>query len=103
MIHPDYPLLLSSFIAAVWKVSGSTAPWIPALTSLLFFALIVVTLIAALALLRTTSAALLSGFVLLVATSLLFMATMQYADLPLAFYILAAAQCCFSLAASLAA
>jgi hypothetical protein len=88
-MHPDYPLLLSGFVAMVWKAAGDTAPWVPQLTGFLFLALILALLGSALAALRGLTSALLAGFVLLASTSFLFQATMQYADLPLGFYYLA--------------
>jgi hypothetical protein len=88
-MHPDYPLLLSGFVAMVWKAAGDTAPWVPQLTGFLFLALILALLGSALAALRSLTSALAAGFVLLSSTSFLFLATMQYADLPLGFYYLA--------------
>jgi hypothetical protein len=88
--HPDYPLLSSGFVAMVWKAFGRAAPWVPQLTGFLFLGMVFALLAGALSILRGLTAALLAGFVLLVSTSFLFLATMQYADLPLSFYYLAA-------------
>jgi len=88
-MHPDYPLLLSGFVAMVWKASGDTAPWVPQLTGFLFLALVAASLTSALTALRGLTSALTAGLVLLSSTSFLFLATMQYADLPLSFYCLA--------------
>jgi hypothetical protein len=88
-MHPDYPLLLSGFVAMVWKAAGDTAPWVPQLTGFLFLALVLALLASALTALRSLTSALLAGFILLSSTSFLFLATMQYADLPLSFYCLA--------------
>ncbi len=87
--HPDYPLLLSGFVAMVWKAAGETAPWVPQVTGFLFMALVLALLTGALAALRSLTSALAAGLVVLSSTSFLFMATMQYADLPLSFYYLA--------------
>jgi hypothetical protein len=87
--HPDYPLLVSGFVAMIWKASGDTAPWVPQLTGFLFLGLVLALLASALAALRSLTSALVAGLVLLSSTSFLFLATMQYADLPLSFYFLA--------------
>jgi hypothetical protein len=88
--HPDYPLLLSAFIARAWKAGGTVDTFAPMVTSLLFFAALIALLVSAVALLRGAASALLAGLVLLSATSLLDWAPAQYADIPLAFYFLAA-------------
>lgn len=87
--HPDYPLLLSGFVGMVWKAAGDTGPWVPQVTGFLFLALVLALLASALAALRSLTSALVAGLVLLSSTSFLFLATMQYADLPLGFYYLA--------------
>src|SRR5262249_42355093 len=43
--HPDYPLLLSSFVASVWKCAGATDTWAPAAVGLLFFVALIATLV----------------------------------------------------------
>lgn len=88
-MHPDYPLLVSGFVAMVWKTAGESAPWVPQLTGFLFLVLVLALLASALTVLRSLTSALLAGLVLLSSTSFLFLATMQYADLPLSFYCLA--------------
>jgi len=87
--HPDYPLLLPGFIAMAWKSAGETPAWVPQAAGFLFLGLVIALLLGCLALHRSTSSALLAGFVLLASTSFLYLAPMQYADLPLAFYFLA--------------
>jgi hypothetical protein len=88
--HPDYPLLLSAFVARVWKASGALDTIAPGVTGLLFFAALIALLVSAVALLRSTASALLAGLVVFSTTSLLVWAPAQYADIPLAFYFLAA-------------
>jgi hypothetical protein len=88
--HPDYPLLLPAFIARVWKAGGNMDAIAPAVTSLLFFFALLALLVSVVALLRGTASALLAGLVILSTTSLLTWAPSQYADIPLAFYYLAA-------------
>jgi hypothetical protein len=87
--HPEYPLLLPGFIAMVWRSSGETPAWAPQITGFLFLGLVIAQLVSSLATNRSTSSALLAGFILLASTSFLYLAPMQYADLPLAFYFLA--------------
>jgi hypothetical protein len=88
--HPDYPLLLSGFVARVWKAGGTMDTIVPVITALLFFAALVALLVSVVALLRGTASALLAGLVILSTTSLLVWAPAQYADIPLAFYYLGA-------------
>jgi hypothetical protein len=95
--HPDYPLLLSAFVARVWRAGGAVDPTrgivdtlAPTLTALVFFAALIALLVSAVALLRGTASALLAGLVILSTTSLLVWAPAQYADVPLAFYYLSA-------------
>ena len=88
--HPDYPLLLSSFIARVWKSSGAATQLAPAQTTLLFTAALIGLLVSGTALLRSAISGLLAGFVLLSTLPFLWFSTSQYADIPLAFYLLAA-------------
>lgn len=88
--HPDYPLLLPSFVARAWKSGGNMDAIAPALTSLLFFLALVALLVSAIALIRGAAAAMLAGLVILSTTSLLTWAPAQYADIPMAFYYLSA-------------
>ena len=88
--HPDYPLLLSAFIARVWKAGGTVDTMAPIATALIFFAALLALLVSAVALLRGTASALLAGLVILSTTSLLVWAPAQYADIPLGFYYLGA-------------
>lgn len=88
--HPDYPLLLSAFVARSWKASGTVDTFAPVITALLFFAALLALLVSVVALLRGAASALLAGLVVLSTTSLLVWAPAQYADIPLAFYLLAA-------------
>ena len=88
--HPDYPLLLSGFVAQAWKFSGgTTSPLVPSLTAAIFAASVVALLISALALVRGMGSALLAGLVLLATSSFLGLSMSQYADVPLSFYYLA--------------
>jgi hypothetical protein len=88
--HADYPLLVPGFIAQVWMAQGATPQWVPALTGFVFLFAAFALLLGAIAALRTTSAALLAGFAALSTVSFVYLTVMQYADLPLACYYLAA-------------
>jgi hypothetical protein len=86
--HPDYPLLLSAFVARAWKAGGAVDTIAPSVTALVFFAALIALLVSAVALLRGAASALLAGLVILSTTSLLVWAPSQYADIPLACYYL---------------
>jgi hypothetical protein len=88
--HPDYPLLLSGFIARCWKVAGNYDTAVPVATAFLFFTGTVALLVSCLALVRSLSAGLLAGLVLLTGAVYLQQPMAQFADVPLAFYYLAA-------------
>jgi hypothetical protein len=89
-IPSRYPLLLSGFIARLWKAGFTVDTTAPALTALLFFVALLALLVSAVALLRTAASGLLAGLVLLSTTSLLIWAPAQYSDVPLAVYSLGA-------------
>src|SRR5271165_3952333 len=88
--HPDYPLLISGFVAQLWKYSGGeTSTLVPILTAAVFAASVVALLVSALALVRGTGSALLAGLILMTSSSFLMQPMAQYADVPLSFYYLA--------------
>ena len=89
-MHPDYPLLLPSFIAAGWKASGQMDALLPLVVSFLFAAVLLALLVSAVAMLRGTASALLAGLVVLATASFLLAVPSQYADTPLACYWLCA-------------
>lgn len=88
--HPDYPLLLSGFVARCWKVAGSYDTLVPIATALLFFLATLAVLVAALALLRSATTGLLAGLTIMTGFVYLSQPMMQYSDIPLAYYYLAA-------------
>jgi hypothetical protein len=88
--HPDYPPLLSAFIASAWKAGGNMNAIAPVLTSLLFFVALLALLVSAVTLLRGAASGLLAGLVILSTTTVLTWAPAQYADIPVAFYYLGA-------------
>jgi hypothetical protein len=87
-LRADYPLLISSFVARMWKAGGAGDAIAPIVTALVFYAALLALLASSVALLRGAASALLAGLVILSTTSLLTWAPAQYADIPLAFFYL---------------
>ena len=88
-LHLDYPLLLPGWIARWWYYAGGDGVLFPAATSLLFLMATAGLLYAALASLAPGHGGILSGICLLGTAPFLREGASQYADVPLAFYILA--------------
>lgn len=88
--HTEYPLLLSLAIARGWTYAGSLSPIVPVATAFVFAVALVILLVSTLALARGASLGLLAGVVLLANPSFVTQAPSQYADVPLAFFFLAA-------------
>lgn len=86
--HPDYPLMLSAFIARCWVYSGDTTPAVPIATALLFSLATIGVLVSGLAILRSFSMAWLAGLVLLSGLSYVAQGPAQYADVPLSFLLI---------------
>ncbi len=91
--HPEYPLLLSGFVARTWRLAGAVSPAAPLATGYLFAAAVVALLVALLSLSRGTAAGLLAALVFFASTSYLEQISWQYADIPLSFYFLATFGC----------
>jgi hypothetical protein len=87
--HPDYPLLVPAVVAMSWAISGSDSVLGPIAIALLFLAATAGVLVATLALLRGRTQALIAGILLLGTGTFTVLGGYQYADVPLAFYILA--------------
>ena len=87
--RPEYPLLISSFIARGWKMAGDYPALVPILTGLTFWAALPGLMVSALAMIRGTAAGMFGGLILLSTAPLFFWAAAQYADIPLACYFLA--------------
>ncbi len=88
--HSDYPYLLTRFIARCWVLIGKDRTIVPVITSILFTISTVGLLIAVLAELRGLASGLLGGFLLVSLPIFLWTTASQYADLPVAFYLLSA-------------
>jgi len=86
--HPDYPLLTSGVAARFWRYAGQEIPESGALLGIMLSLSGVAVLGVTLRELRETTMALLFSFVLIGTPSYLELAGDQYADVPLAFFIL---------------
>jgi Dolichyl-phosphate-mannose-protein mannosyltransferase len=88
--HPDYPLLLPAAIAHFWTYVGWDDPRVPAIIGFVFTFATVGILFASLSILRGKTSAMLAATTLLATPFFLEQGTAQYADVPLAFFYLAA-------------
>ncbi len=89
--HPDYPLLLSGFVARSWKYFGGEVPQsVPIAAAFLFQFGALGLLVSAAALARGTVAGLAAGMLLLASRAYLLQGPSQYADVPLSYFILGA-------------
>ena len=84
--HPEYPLLLSGFVARCWVYAGSTSDAAPIATGYLFFLALLAVLVGGVAVWRGRALGIAAGLILLGSPSLLHEAPSQYADIPLACY-----------------
>jgi hypothetical protein len=87
--HADYPLLVPGAAARAWSFIGSEPQAVPILLGLLFTFAMAFMLLGALASLRSRGQGLLAAIVLLCCNSLVYEGANQYADVPLAFFMLA--------------
>jgi 4-amino-4-deoxy-L-arabinose transferase-like glycosyltransferase len=86
--HWDYPLLLPLSIVHCWKYIGNDSIYIPAAFALLFTLLTLGLLLCALAFLRSRIQGCLAAMILLGTPLFIAMGASQFADIPLAFFIL---------------
>jgi hypothetical protein len=89
--HPDYPLLVPAAVARGWTAAGQETTRVPCLLACLFAAATVGFLVSGLALFRGPAQGYLGGVVLLATPYFVELATAQYADVPLGFFVLACA------------
>jgi hypothetical protein len=87
--HWDYPLLLPLSLVRSWKYMGEESLYIPAAFALFFFLLTLGLLLCALAHLRGRNQGCLGAMILLGTPFFIVMGASQFADVPLAFFILA--------------
>jgi dolichyl-phosphate-mannose-protein mannosyltransferase len=88
--HPDYPPLVPAAIAHVWSHIGHDDPIVPAIISLVFTFATLGLLVSSLATLRGITSAALAGIALASTPFFIEQGAAQYADIPLAFFFLAA-------------
>jgi hypothetical protein len=89
-VHPEYPLLLSSFVGRCWRLGNSLSPLVPAATSFVFFLALVALAAGGIGRLRGSALGLLAGLTIASTPALLHQASIQCADVPLACYMLGA-------------
>ena len=87
--HPDYPLLIPGAVALLWTLARGESTMAPIGIAFLFTLATAALLIAALGILRGKMTAWLAGILVLGTVSFVEVGAMQYADVPLSFYILA--------------
>lgn len=84
--HPEYPLLLSAFIARAWTYGHTLSSAVPIAVSCLFFLALISLATGGVAAWRSSPLGLLLGFSLVATPMLVHVVPDQYADIPLACY-----------------
>ena len=87
--HPDYPVLLPGLISLCWTLGRSETTLAPIVVAFVYTFATGGLLIASLGILRGRVQALIAGGLLLGTVEFVEVGAMQYADVPLSFYILA--------------
>jgi len=87
--HPDYPVLLPGLISLSWTLARAESTLAPVTVAFLFTFAAAGVLIAAIGVLRGRTQAFIAGALLLGTVEFVEVGAMQYADVPLSFYILA--------------
>jgi hypothetical protein len=87
--HPDYPLLLPSFIASFWTILNNSTKMVPALTAFSFYISTVALFFSSLWKSRGINHALVGSTLFVSAIEFINVSSDQYADVPLSFYFLA--------------
>ncbi len=88
--HLDYPLLVPSAVAGLWAWNGGEAQWLAAVVAISFLGSAFVVVLLALARLRSTTLGLTAGLVLAGTPLLTRNAGALYADVPVAYFFMAA-------------
>ena len=87
--HPDYPLLLPSIVAMCWTLARAESISAPIAVAFLFTLGACGLLISSIGILRGKTPAFVAGILVLATSSFVQLGAMQYADVPMSFYILA--------------
>jgi hypothetical protein len=88
--HPDYPLLIPALVAQFWALIQTETVIVPIVVAFFFTFGTVAILIGAIRQFRGWNQALIAGTFLLGSAELIEQGVVQYADVPLAFYMVAA-------------
>jgi len=91
--HPDYPLLLPACIARSWRILGRESRAVPIALGFFFSFGTAGLLAASVSVLRGTRHGLLAGLALAATPALFVHGASQYADVPVAFFVLATLAC----------
>ncbi len=87
--HPDYPLMLPATVARCWMYAGAEYPFAAQCVAFLFMAALTATAVSAVSLLKGKLQGILCGLAILSANHVVQYSSFQYADVPLAYFILA--------------
>lgn len=88
--HPDYPMLLPISIFRFWRILGNDTVAVPILFAGFFTFGSILLIFASIAILRSLNQGYIAAIFMLLTTQFLNLGTYQYADIPLAFFILSA-------------
>jgi hypothetical protein len=88
--HPDYPLMLPLSIVRSWNYMGVESLSVPIALAFLFTCALIGLVVSSLVMLRSESQGYLGGLALLGSPFFILMGASQLADIPLAFFLLAA-------------
>jgi hypothetical protein len=87
--QPDYPLLLPSIVAMCWTLAQAESISAPIAVAFLFILGVCGFLVSSIGILRGKTQAFVAGILVVATASFVQLGAMQYADLPMSFYILA--------------
>ena len=87
--HPDYPLMLPATVARCWMYAGAEDPFAAQCVAFLFMAALTATAVFAVSLLKGKLQGILCGLAILSANHVVQYSSFQYADIPLAYLIVA--------------
>lgn len=93
--HTDYPLMLPLSVVRAWLYQGGETVLAPMMLAMLFALAVIGLLVASVARFRRPGQGYLAGLALMGSPFFLVLAIYQVADIPLAFFILAAIVCCY--------
>ena len=86
--HPDYPLMLSSYIAIFWKLLGNFTPIVPSILAYIVFAAVPLSIYSSLKSKNLELLGLILFLILALDSKFIYRAASQYSDTLLSLYIL---------------